>query len=49
MNGSMKGRPAGLCWLHPEAKLPKIERIDKRIDGPDRIILSNPLVEAFLR
>jgi hypothetical protein len=47
MNGRMEGRPAGFCWLHLEAKLGKIERIDKRINGPDRIVLSNPVIEAF--
>ena len=47
MNGRVKGRPARLCRLHLEAKLRKIECINKRIDGPDGIVLTNPIVEAF--
>ena len=47
MNGRMKGRPAGLSRLHLEAKLREIERIDKRIDGPNGIVLADPIVEAL--
>jgi hypothetical protein len=47
MNRGMKGRPASLCRLYLEAKLCKIECINKRIDGPDGIVLANPIVEAL--
>jgi hypothetical protein len=47
MNGRVKGRPACLCRLHLEAERSKVERIDKGVDGPDGIVFSNPIVEAF--
>jgi len=47
MNARVKGRPAGRGRLHLKAKLCKIEGIDKRIDGPDGIVLPNPLIEAL--
>ena len=43
----MEGRPAGLRRLHLEAKFRQIEPVHERIDGPDRIILVNPFVEAL--
>ena len=47
MNRRVKGRTAGLCRLHLEAKLGKIGGIDKRIDGPNGIVLADPIVEAL--
>ena len=33
--------------LRLEAKRRQIERINKRVDGPDRIVLADPIVEAL--
>ena len=47
MNGRMKeGRPVSAgCTLKPSSW--KIEHIDKRVDGPDGIVLADPFVEKF--
>jgi len=47
MNGRVKRRPPGYRRLHLEAKLREIECIDKGVDGPDGIVLANPIVEAL--
>src|ERR1700716_4302342 len=47
-NRGMIGRPPGHLRLHPcEPQLGKIERLHKRIDHTNRIILVDPVIEAF--
>ena len=47
-NRGMIGRPPGRLRLHPcEPEFGKIERIDERIDHTNRIILVDPVIEAF--
>ena len=44
----MIGRPPGRRRLDPvEPKLGQIERIDERVDHPNRIVLVDPVIEAF--
>jgi hypothetical protein len=47
-NRGMIGRPPRYLRLHPcEPELGKIERIDERVDYPNRIILVDPVIKAF--
>ena len=47
-NRGMIGRPPGHRRRDPfEPELGKIERIDEGIDHPNRIVLVDPVIEAF--
>jgi len=44
----VEGGTPGRCGLNTvEAEAGEIERINKRIDGANRIFLANPIVQAF--
>ena len=44
----MKGGSASRCRLNTiETKVTEIERIDERIDHPNRIVLVDPIIEAL--